>query len=76
MKFTYTFDQAGLEDTLDGENMLNEQGFGGRLPDSFLLIIKAILPEYVKKYNLIPWKKILKRSGKEKVPPFTFDADA
>lgn len=76
MKFTYTFDQAGLEDTLDGENMLNEQGFGGRLPDDLLCIVHAILPQYVKKYNLIPWKKILKRSAKTKVPPFTYDADA
>lgn len=74
MKLTYTFDQEGLEGILDAENMLNEQGFGGRVPDSFLLIVKAILPEYVKKYNLIPWKQILKRSGKEKVPPFNFEA--
>lgn len=75
MKFNYTFDKEGLEGVLEAEDMLNEQGFGGRVPDDLLCIVHAIMPHYVKKYDLIPWKKILKRSAKTKVPPFTYEAE-
>jgi len=73
IRLNVNLNQADLEGLLDAENILAEQNLDGRIPDWLLLIVRAVQPELMKKYNLIPWKKVLKRSGKIECPKFTYE---